>query len=38
MEPGKVLLSSHLDRKTGLPVDPPLLLRGQEGLIIKGGR
>ena len=38
MEPGKLLLSSHLDRKTGLPVDPPLLLRGQEGLIIKSGR
>jgi len=35
---GKMLLSSHLDRKTGLPVDPPLLLRGQEGLIIKSGR
>jgi alpha-glucosidase len=38
VESGKMLLSSHLDRKTGLPVDPPLLLRGQEGLIIKSGR
>jgi alpha-glucosidase len=37
MELGEVL-SSHLDRKTGLPVDRPLLLRGQEGLIIKSGR
>jgi alpha-glucosidase len=33
--PGKLLLSSHLDRKRDLPTDCPLLLRGEEGLIIK---
>jgi len=38
MEPGQLLLSSHLDRKTGVAADPQLLLRGQEGPMIKSGR
>lgn len=34
---GNLLLSTHLDRKSGVPAGCPLVLRGEEGLIIKSG-
>jgi alpha-glucosidase len=36
-EPGRLLLSSHLDLDKDMAVRGPILLRGNEGLIIKSG-
>ena len=35
--PGKVLLSSHLDRPKVIALECSVLLRGNEGMIIKSG-
>jgi alpha-glucosidase len=36
-EPGRILLSTHLDHENDAAVDGPVVLRGNEGLIVKLG-